>query len=90
MSKKQLVDRNSVLGTREFPEIYDIGAFQEKKMVGKFQAFGTTKGSGSGNGFEIKTKLLVLKCFYHQSGKEGKRRDTKTMQCSYTSFVPRT
>ncbi len=33
---------------------------------------------GSGNGFEIKTKLLVLRCFYHWSGKEGKRRDTKT------------
>jgi hypothetical protein len=33
---------------------------------------------GSGNGFEIKTKLLVRRCFYHWSGKEGKRRDTKT------------
>jgi hypothetical protein len=33
---------------------------------------------GSGNGFEIKTKLLVLRCFYHWSGKEGKRRDTRT------------
>ncbi len=54
--------------------------FKRKNGWGSFstQAFGTTKSSGSGNGFEIKTKLLVLRCFYHWSGKEGKRRDTKT------------
>ncbi len=36
------------------------------------------KVPGSGNAFEIKTKLLVLRGFYNWSGKEGKRRDTKT------------
>jgi len=54
--------------------------FKRKNGLGSFstQDFGTTKSSGSGNGFEIKTKLLVLRCFYHWSGKERKRRDTKT------------
>jgi hypothetical protein len=54
--------------------------FKRKNGWGTFssQAFGTTKSSGSGNGFEIKTKLLVLRRFYLCIGKEGKRRDTKT------------
>jgi hypothetical protein len=54
--------------------------FKRKNGWGSFstQDFGTTKRSGSANGFEIKTKLLVLRCFYHGSGKEGKRMDTKT------------
>jgi hypothetical protein len=65
----------TVWGTREFLEIYEIGVFQEKKWLGKFQ-YSSFWNHKKFWGLEMALKLRLSS--YNWSGKEGKRKGYET------------